>query len=264
MTQQPPVSERLLRARADVSVLAGTTSERQVRPLRDALERAEAPGAEAERLLDTVGAVTALLERAEAQVSGLERSVREDLERASTLSGVRTAAQLASAADVATACAAARALLLDVDEARAQGARHDPASVLVLLLDADAALDAVVSGYRDARSQADRQLLLFEAARTAARLGTEAVSLLAAVHGERVSATPRILAEETGERLESAAATAATDPPAALHLVRAAADRGRSALDEALVDLDGAGAPSAAVPAASAALGDLSGAVPAV
>ncbi|QHC66139.1 hypothetical protein GSU68_05785 [Rathayibacter sp. VKM Ac-2759] len=236
MTSPPPSPpERLQRLRADVSVLAGTSSERLVRPLREALD-AVAEGRSA-GLLDAVDELTGLLARAEAQLSGLERSVRDDLDRAATLSGVRTTAQLASAADVATACAAASALLLDADEARAAGALHDPAAVLALLLEADAVLDAVVAGYREPRAQAERQLLLFEAARTAARLGAGSASLLGLVHGDRVTAAPRILAEETADRLAGAARLAATDPAAALEQARGAVDRGRSALDEALVDL---------------------------
>jgi len=254
----PPLPERLQRVRADVSVLAGLTSERQVRPLRDAADRvAAAPGADSDALLSAIESLTALLARAEAQLSGLERSVRDDLARADTLSDVRTAAQVSSAADVAAAGAAARALLLDADEARAGGTRHDPAAVLALLLEADAALDAVVAGYRDPHAQAERQLMLFEAARTAARLGADAVALLALVHGDRITAAPRILAEETADQLADAARLAAGDPPAALELARRAADRSRSALDEALVDLDGPSAPVPTVPSADAALGAL-------
>lgn len=250
----PPLPERLHRARADVSTVAGTSSERRVRPLRDALDRtAELPGAPVD-LLDPVEEALGLLERAEVQVSALERSVRDDLERAATLSGVRTAAQLASAADVAIASATAGELLLSADESRAAGARHDPAAVLLLLIEADAALDEVVSAYREPRARAERQLLLFEAARTAARLETDAVALLAAVHGERVTRAPRVLAEETIEQLEAAARLAPGDPSAALALARSAAERGRSALDEALVDLDGPAAPSTVAPAA---LGEL-------
>ncbi|MWV59904.1 hypothetical protein [Rathayibacter sp. VKM Ac-2754] len=232
----PTLPERLQRLRSDVSVLATTSSERQVRPLREALD-AVADGASS-ALLDAVEGLTALLATAEAQLSGLERSVRDDLDRAATLSDVRTAAQLGSAADVATACAAASALLLDADEARAAGSLHDPAAVLALLIEADAVLDTVVAGYREPRTRAERQLLLFEAARTAARLGADAASLLGLVHGDRVTAAPRILAEETTDRLAKAARLAATDPAAALELARGAVDRGRSALDEALVDLD--------------------------
>lgn len=260
MTSQPPLPERLLRARADVSVVAGTSSERRVRPLRDALDRAAELGGDAPDLLDAVEEVLGLLERAELQLSGLERSVRDDLERAATLTGVRTAAQLASAADVAVACATAEELLLSADEARAAGARHDPAAVLLLLLEADAALDAVVAAYREPEGRAARQLLLFEAARTAARLEADAVTLLAAVHGARVAEAPRILAEETLARLGEAARLAPAEPAAALDLARAAADRGRSALDEALVDLDGPSAPTTASPDD---LGDLPGALPA-
>lgn len=250
----PPLPERLQRARADVSVLAGLASERQVRPLREAADRAaDAPEEHAEALLAGVEAMTALLARAEAQLSGLERSVRDDLERADTLSGVRTAAQVASGADVATAGAAARALLLDADEARAASTGHDPAAVLALLLDADAALDAVVAGYRDPQAQAERQLLLVEAARTAARLGAGAVGLLALVHGDRITAAPRILAEETLAQLDTAVRRAAGDPAGALEEARRAVERSRSALDEAIVDLDGRDAPAAGTPAAASA-----------
>ncbi|QHC55015.1 hypothetical protein [Rathayibacter tanaceti] len=238
----PPAShpERLHRVRAEVSALAGSTPERQVRPLREAVELVAAGDAsDADALLDAVEAFALLLTRAEAQLSGLERSVRDDLERAASLASLRTASQLASAADAATAGAAARSLLLDADEARAAGARHDPAAILVLLLDADAALDTVVAGYRGPRAQAERQLLLFEAARTVALLGADAVHLLGAVHGERVTDAPRILAEETRAQLSGAARRAAGDPLGALELARAAAERARTALDEALVDLDG-------------------------
>ena len=242
----PSLLERLHRSRADASVLAGTTSERQVRPLREAIEAAaERDEAAATALLDAVDAQTALLERAETQLSALERSVRDDLDRAGTLTGVRTTAQVASAADVVTASAAATALLLSVDDARSSEIRHDPSAVLALLLEADAALDAVVAGYRDPRAQAERQLLLVEGARTVALLGADAVSLLAAVHGDRVSAAPRILAEETRARLDAALHLAAADPAGALERARAADDRARSALDEALIDLDGPAAPSA-------------------
>jgi hypothetical protein len=242
----PSLPERLHRSRADVSVLAGTTSERQVRPLREAIEAAaERDDSAAAALLDAVEAQTVLLERAETQLSALERSVRDDLDRAATLTGVRTTAQLASAADVATACAAATALLLSADDARASDVRHDPSVVLALLLEADAALDAVVAGYREPRAQAERQLLLVEGARTVALLGADAVALLAAVHGERITAAPRILAEETRSQLDAALHLAAAAPSAALEQARAADDRARSALDEALLDLDGPEAPSA-------------------
>ncbi|QHC58119.1 hypothetical protein [Rathayibacter sp. VKM Ac-2760] len=247
MTSQPPtLPERLQRSRSAVSVLAGTTSERQVRPLREAIAAAagrDAAGAAA--LLDTADALAELIDRAETQLSALERTVRDDLERAGTLADVRTTAQLASAADVATACAAASALLLSADDARSSETRHDPSAVLALLLEADAALDAVVAGYRDPRAQAQRQLLLVEGARTVALLGVEAVALLVAVHGERITAAPRILAEETRAQLAGALRIAATDPSAALAQARAADDRARSALDEALLDLDGPAAPSA-------------------
>lgn len=237
----PSLLERVQQARSEVSVLAGTTPERRVRPLREAVEHVAAGGSpDPDALLDAVDSLVGLVTRAEVQLSGVERSVRDDLERAATLSDLRTSAQLASAADVAVACAAARSLLLDADDARSAGARHDPAALLVLLLDADSALDAVVSGYREPRAQAERQLLLFEAARTAARLGAESVLLLAAVHGERITAAPRILAEETLGQLDTAVRRAAGDPAGALDEARAAADRARSALDEALVDLDGA------------------------
>ncbi|SMH46685.1 hypothetical protein SAMN06295885_2816 [Rathayibacter oskolensis] len=251
-TQPPPLPERLQRARADVSVLAGTSSERQVRPLREAIERVALAPEGGSDLLDAVEGLSALLARAEAQVSGLERSVRDDLASAATLTGVRTSAQLASATDVATACSAASALLLDADEARAAGARHDPAAILALLLEADAALDSVVAGYREPLAQARRQLMLLEAARTAAGLGADAAALLAAVHGDGVTAAPRILAEETRAQLEAAGRLAASEPDAALEQARAAVDRGRSALDEALLDLDG---PSAAPPPAAGAPG---------
>lgn len=241
----PSFSERLDRARADISALASTTPERHVRPLREAIELAAGGREDADSLLDAVEAFVALLTRAQTQLSGVERSIREDLERAVTLSGLRTSAQLASAADVATACSTARSLLLDADEARSAGARHDPAALLVLLLEADAALDRVVAGYREPRAQAARQLLLLEAARTAAHLGAGAVELLTAVHGERVTPAPRILAEETLAQLDSATHRAATHPAVALGQARAAADRARSALDEALVDLDGPTAPPA-------------------
>ncbi|KQQ04017.1 MULTISPECIES: hypothetical protein [unclassified Rathayibacter] len=240
MTSPPPsLPERLQRLRADVSVLAGTSSERTVRPLREAVD-AVARGGPAD-LLDAVEGLTALLARAEGQLSRLERSVRDDLDRAATLSTVRTSAQLASAADVATAGAAASALLLDADEARAAAALHDPAAALTLLLEADAVLDTVVTGYREPRAQAERQLLLFEASRTAARLGADAAALLGRIHGDRVTAAPRILAEETVDRLDSLARLAATDPATALEQAREAVDRGRSALDETLVDLDAVG-----------------------
>ncbi|MHC2186821.1 hypothetical protein ACVLV4_002485 [Rathayibacter agropyri] len=249
MSAPPPsLSERLDRVRADVSALAATTPERQVRPLREATELAAGGREDAGSLLDAVEALVALLTRAQTQLSGVERSIREDLERAVTLSRLRTSAQLASAADVATACSTARSLLLDADEARTAGARHDPAALLVLLLDADAALDPVVAGYREPRAQAERQLLLLEAARTAAHLSTGAVTLLTAVHRERITPAPRILAEETHAQLDSAARRAAADPAVALEQARAAADRARSALDEALVDLDGPLAPPAALP----------------
>ncbi|PPF15992.1 hypothetical protein C5C31_05650 [Rathayibacter rathayi] len=156
----PPSSslpERLQHARAEVSVLAGTTPERRVRPLREATELvARGDVADPAALLDAVDSLIGLVTRAEVQLSQVERSVRDDLDRAATLSELRTSAQLASAADVAAACATAQSLLLDADEARSAGARHDPAALLVLLLDADSALEAVVAGYREPRAQAER------------------------------------------------------------------------------------------------------------
>ncbi|MCM6762851.1 hypothetical protein NB037_10530, partial [Rathayibacter sp. ZW T2_19] len=88
----PPLPERLQRVRADVSVLAGLTSERQVRPLREAADRVAAdPSADSDALLSAIESLTALLARAEAQLSGLERSVRDDLARADeTWAAVRT------------------------------------------------------------------------------------------------------------------------------------------------------------------------------
>ncbi|MBF4462767.1 MULTISPECIES: hypothetical protein [unclassified Rathayibacter] len=236
---QPSLVERVRRTRAALSALAGTTSEREVRPLREAVELAAEGRSDCAALLDEVDEQSALLTLAETQLSGLERSVREDLDRAISLSELRTAAQLASAAEVATACAVARSLLLDADEARAAGARHDPATVLLLLLDADAALDDVVSTYREPAVQAERRLLLLEAARTATRLAVGAVTVLAAVHGDGVTEAPLILAREAREQLDAAFRRAASDPAAAVSATRAAADRARSALDEALVDLDG-------------------------
>ncbi|SOE04529.1 hypothetical protein SAMN06295924_104207 [Rathayibacter rathayi NCPPB 2980 = VKM Ac-1601] len=85
-------------------------------------------------LLDAVDSLIGLVTRAEVQLSQVERSVRDDLDRAATLSELRTSAQLASAADVAAACATAQSLLLD----------------------ADSALEAVVAGYREPRAQAER------------------------------------------------------------------------------------------------------------
>lgn len=246
----PRADERLLPAQAMMAVLASTSSERQVRPMRDAVDAARQAlaardGRRATEALDAVEAYSALLAVAEAQLSVLERSVRTDIESGTVLEAVRTGAQVRSAIDVATAVAATRAMLLDVDRGRATGSRHDPAELLVLLAGADAEIDAAVSGYRRPHDQARRQLVLLESLRLAARLRADAVQLLLIAHGERISEAVRILLDETRERMRAAAARVAADPRGALALARDAAAHGDSALAEAQVDLDGPGAPVA-------------------
>lgn len=234
--------DRIAVARGTLSRLAGSYSERAVRPIADAVSLAMASfdagdPERADALLDTIDAYAAALAAAEAQLSSLERSVRADLASAATLINVRTDAHLASAFDVMTATAAASAALLDVDTARRAGALHDPVELLLLLGAADAEIDAALTGYRTASEQARRQLAAIESALLGARIRCDAVAILRDAHPGRVSEAALHLRDGALELVADAERRLATDPADAASSSRTAAAHAADALDAALADL---------------------------
>ncbi|NQX26933.1 hypothetical protein HQQ81_06165 [Microbacteriaceae bacterium VKM Ac-2854] len=234
--------DRIAVARGTLSRLAGSYSERAVRPIADAVSLAIASfetgdDGRADALLETVDAYAASLGAAEAQLSNLERSVRADLASAATLINVRTDAHLSSAFDVMTATAAASAALFDVDSARRAGSLHDPVELLLLLGAADAEIDAAVTGYRTASEQARRQLAAIESALLCARIRCEAVAILHEAHPGRVSEAACHLRDGALELLAAAEAGLAGDPAGASLASRTAAEHASDSLDAALADL---------------------------
>ncbi|NQX12821.1 hypothetical protein HQQ80_14375 [Microbacteriaceae bacterium VKM Ac-2855] len=237
--------DRVATARATLSTLAGSYSERAVRPIADAVTLAIASFADgdtarAHALLDSVDAYADALAAAEAQLSTLERSIRADLASAAVLLSVRTDAHLASAFEVSTATAAASAALLDVENART-GALHDPVELLALLSDVDADIDAAIADYRTAPQRARRRLAAIEASRLGARIRCDAVAILIEAHPEVVSDAARHLCEQALAELEESNARLAGDPLDAEHAARSAALHAGAALDAALIDLAEAG-----------------------
>lgn len=247
MTTARSTAARIANARSTLSRLATSYSERAVRPVADAVQLAlAADGTErASALLDSVDRYAEALAEAEGQLSRLERSVRTDLDAAGTLMNVRTDAHLSSAFELSTATAAVRAILLDVDAARAAGVQHDPVDLLVLLGEADEEIDTALRGYRPPSDQARRQLAAIESARLCARVRIEGTAILIAAHPEAVSDAARDLLSQAREQLADAEARAASEPAAALDTVRAAQGHAGSALDSALLDLSTASAPEA-------------------